>query len=499
VTGSGKTEVYIKLVERALELNLQTIVLVPEIILTPQTVQRFEEVFGENIALMHSQLSRSEKYNCYWDFYNGTKKILIGPRSALLVPSRNLGLIIVDEEQEDAFKQEQNPRYHAVELAEKMASLTSSLLVLGSATPRIETYYKAKSGEFELYEIASRFERDEMPKSTIIDLKMELRGGNTSPISLKLQEQLKTVLSNKKQALLFLNRRGMSTFVSCRDCGEVINCPNCLIPLVYHVNSRESKLNCHHCDHKALVPQSCPKCGSLRIKFFGAGIERIEQEIRKMFPEAKVRLIDSASAKNKGEYEKFYNELKSGAIDIAIGTQVLAKGLDIANIDLVGVISADTGLHMPHYRATEKVFQIISQVSGRSGRKHNAGETIIQSYWPETSAIINASEHDFVSFYNDEIENRRGFQYPPFGKIVRVIAENIDEKVAQQEMYKLAEKLRENKFVFLGPSPCFYQKLHNKFRYHIIIKIDKIPDQKLSEIYHQHDNLIWDADAINLL
>ena len=499
VTGSGKTEVYIKLTEEALKLGLQVIVLVPEIILTPQTVQRFEDVFGENIALMHSQLSRSEKYNCYWDFYNGTKKILIGPRSALMVPSSHLGLIIVDEEQEDAFKQEQNPRYHAVELATKIAALTGSLLVLGSATPRIETYFRAKSGEFNLFEIASRFERDEMPKSTIIDLKNEIRGGNLSPISLKLQEKIAQVLANKKQVLLFLNRRGMSTFVSCRDCGEVINCPNCLIPLVYHVNSYESKLNCHHCDHKAPVPSSCPKCGSNRIKFFGAGIERVASEIKKLYPGANIRLIDSASAKNKGEYEKFYNELKNGTIDIAIGTQILAKGLDIEGIDLVGIISADTGLHMPHYRATEKVFQIISQVSGRSGRKHNAGETIIQSYWPESSPIIHASNHDFINFYDEEISNRQLFNYPPFGKIVHVVSEHIDEKIAQGEIFKVAEKLREKKVIFIGPSPCFYQKLHSKFRYHIIIKTAALPDKNISQIYHEHDNIIWDIDAVNLL
>ncbi len=499
VTGSGKTEIYIKLVEEVLKENKQTIVLVPEIILTPQTVERFEKVFGDNIVIMHSHLSKSEKFNCYWDFYTNRKKILIGPRSALLVPSNNLGLIIVDEEQEDAFKQEQSPRYHAVDLAEKIAAETSALLVLGSATPRIESFYKSQTKEFDFFEIKGRFEKDEMPESVLIDLKNEIKGGNFSPISYRLQDEIKRTLENKKQVLLFLNRRGMATFISCRDCGEVITCPNCLIPLVYHVNQKSNILNCHHCDFKKEVPRVCPKCGSLRIKFFGAGIERIEQEIVKLFPTAKVKLIDSAIAKSKNDYLNFYNDFKSGAIDIAIGTQILAKGLDIEGIDLVGIISADTGLHMPHFRASEKVFQILNQVSGRSGRKHNRGLTIIQSYWPDSYPVLCAQDHNYFKFYEEEIKSREAFGYPPFGKIVRIVSENEREEIAQKEIFKVADELRKLDLKFIGPGPCFYSKLHNKFRYHIIIKLPHDDKTDFSDLAKKFQSLIWDADPVNLL
>ncbi len=442
ITGSGKTEIYIKVAREIINLGKQVIILVPEIMLTPQTVQRFEEVFGDKITMMHSGLSKSEKYNCYHNFYSGAKPIIIGPRSALLVPSPKIGLIIIDEEQEDSFKQEQKPRYHAVTLAEKIAEKIGALLLLGSATPRIESLYKAKIGEYKLLELKNRHNTDSLPSSELVDLRNEVKLGNFSPISELLQLKIKETLANKKQILLFLNRRGTATFVSCRDCGFISLCPNCSIPLIYYVNQRDQYLSCHHCGYQGIVPSTCPDCHGQRIKFFGAGIDKIVSEIERLFGGARIFKVDSTTITSKHDYEKFYEKFKNHEIDIIIGTQMIAKGLDIPNVDLVGIISADTGLNMPHYKANEKTFQILTQVSGRSGRRSNRGETILQTYWPDALPIKSALEHDVNRFYDHEIEERRELVYPPFCKIVRVVSENLDQKKALLEIEKLGTELK---------------------------------------------------------
>ena len=499
VTGSGKTEVYIKLAKEAIKLGKQVIVLVPEIVLTPQTVERFEEVFNQEVCLMHSGLSQSEKFNCYDQFYNGKKSIIVGPRSALLIPTKKLGLIIVDEEQEESYKQEQNPRYNAVDLAEVVAEKTNALLVLGTATPRIETFYKAKEGIFDLFEIKSRYQKLILPPAEVVDLKQEIQSGNLSPISEKLSLEITRVLKNKKQVLLFLNRRGASTYVSCRDCGDVINCPNCGIPLIYHIGDNTG-LRCHHCDFKTQVPKKCPNCQSFRIKYFGAGVEKIEQEIIKLFPKARVVRIDAEILDRKDKYEKFYQDFKNHKFDIVIGTQILAKGLDIPGIDLVGVISADVGLHMPYFRASEKTFRIITQVSGRSGRTHNVGKTIIQTYWPNSRAIRSASQHDYEQFYQEEIEHRKELGYPPFSHIIRVVSEHENQKTAQENIEKLSNDLEKLNLDFIGPGLCFFARLRGRWRYHIIIKL-KFKDQrlKLRNVYLNHPALVWDVDAYDML
>ncbi len=498
VTSSGKTELYIKASREIIDFGKQVIILVPEIMLTPQTVQRFEQVFGDKVALMHSGLSKSEKYNCYYDFYNGKKPIIIGPRSALLVPSEKIGLIIVDEEQEDSFKQEQNPRYHAVALAEQIAIKTGALLVLGSATPRIESLYKAKTGTYKLLKIKNRHNTNSLPSSKMVDLRNEVKLGNFSPISEALQEGISKTLAEKKQILLFLNRRGTATFVSCRDCGFISLCPNCSIPLVYYFNLRHQHLACHHCGHEETVPLSCPECQSYRIKFFGAGIDKIVSEIEKLFPKARIFKVDSTTINSKNDYENFYNKFKNNEVDIVIGTQMIAKGLDIPNVDLVGIISADTGLNMPHYKANEKTFQILTQVSGRSGRKENRGSTILQTYWPDALPIQSALNHDLNQFYENEIVQRENFNYPPFCKIVRIVSEHADKNKALAEIVKLEAILRQDNFIIIGPGACFYQKLHNKFRYHLMIKCDKI-DKEIVDLWKKFPNLIWDVEPTNLL
>jgi len=499
VTGSGKTEIYLKLVEKCLKDGKQAIILVPEIMLTPQIVGKFEECFPDQVTVMHSHLTEKDRFLAYDQFTAGDKQILIGPRSALLVPSNSLGLIIIDEEQEDAYKQEKSPRYHAITLAEEIAKKTGAYLLLGTATPRIESYYKTKSDLYDIFILNNRYHKLILPPAEVVDLREEIKKENYSPISIKMQSAISAVLKNKKQIILFLNRRGMSTFVSCRDCGFVVLCPKCDIPLVYHLNEKYNGLSCHHCDYTASIPTVCPECQSSKIKFFGAGIEKIESEIKKQFPKARVRVIEGKSIKNKNDLAKLHADLKNGKIDILIGTQILAKGLDLENIDMVGIISADVGMHMPHFRAMEKTFQIITQVSGRSGRKHNVGQTIIQTYWPESKAISLASQHDFNAFYKSEITDREELGYPPFCHLIRVVSEDANAQKAKKEIDSVAEKLKSEGIKFIGPGKCFFSKLHNRFRYHLIIKTKKWPETRIYSIFKSNPYLIWDAEPVDLL
>jgi len=499
VTGSGKTEIYLHLAKKTISLGKSVVMLVPEIVLTPQNIERFIEIFGNDVVLMHSGLSKSEKFHCYKSFYSGEKKIIIGPRSALLVPNENIGLIIIDEEQEDSYKQEQNPRYDAINLAEKLTEKLKALLILGSATPRIETYYKAKNSIYDLFVMSSRYNSLMLPVAEIIDLKNEIKKENFSPISEKLQESISHVLKKKEQALLFLNRRGMATFVSCRDCGFVVACDRCEIPMIHHLNQYGNYLICHHCEKKLPIPAKCPQCGSFRIKYFGSGVEKIELEIQRLFPKAKVKMVDAKVLQNHSQYEQFYRDFKGHKFDIVIGTQILAKGFDIPGVSLVGVISADVGLHMPHFRASEKIFRLITQVSGRSGRRQKLGQTIIQTYWPNSAAIKFAALHDFEGFYNLEIEKRLKKKYPPVSHIIRVLSEHTNQVAARSALDKLATQLEKHQIDFIGPGACFFQRLNNKFRYQIIIKIKKLPDKKISSLFSQFSALTWDVDAINLL
>lgn len=499
VTGSGKTEVYLHLAKKTIALRKSVILLVPEIILTPQNIKRFEEAFSQDVVLMHSGLSKSEKYHCYKLFNSGERKVIVGPRSALLVPNENVGLIIVDEEQEESYKQEQNPRYDAVTLAEVVADKTNALLVLGSATPRIETYHKAKSGIYELYKLSGRYNALTLPTAEIVDLKDEIKRENFSPISEKLQKALSYVLKKKEQAILFLNRRGMATFVSCRDCGFVASCSHCEVPLIQHLDQSGNYLICHHCDKKAPLPHICPDCGSLKIRYFGSGVEKIELEIKRLFPEARIKRIDSKVLRNHAEYEKFYRDFYDHKFDFVIGTQILAKGFDIPGVSLVGIISADVGLHIPHFRAAEKIFRLITQVSGRSGRRGKPGQTIIQTYWPNSAAIKFAAKHDFESFYAAEIEKRLEKNYPPKTHIIRVLSEDRVQNKAKQNIEKLASELNKHRIEHIGPGACFFQRLNNKFRYQIIIKVKILPDKNISSLFSHFPKLTWDVDALNLL
>ncbi|MFA5157848.1 MAG: primosomal protein N' [Patescibacteria group bacterium] len=499
VTGSGKTEIYLHLAKKTIELGKSVVLLVPEIVLTPQNIERFEQVFGQDVVLMHSGLSKSEKFSCYKSFSAGEKKIIVGPRSALLVPNERIGLIIIDEEQEESYKQEQNPRYDAVVLAEKMSQKLGALLVLGSATPRIETYYKAENGIYDLFKMSGRYNSLMLPVAETIDLKNEIKKENYSPISEKLQEAILRVLKKKEQALLFLNRRGMATFVSCRDCGFVVSCSNCEIPMIQHLDQSGNYLICHHCQKKLAVPAKCPDCGSIRIRYFGSGVEKIELEIKRLFPKARIKRVDAKVLHNHNEYEQFYEDFRDHKFDIVIGTQILAKGFDIPGVSLVGIISADVGLHMPHFRASEKIFRLITQVSGRSGRRQKLGQTIIQTYWPNSAAIKFAALHDFEGFYQAEIDKRLAKNYPPASHLIRVLSENKSESKAREDIRKLAVNLKEKGIEIIGPGPCFFGRLHNKYRYQIIIKSKNLPNKDISSLFSQFVSLTWDVDALNLL
>lgn len=498
VTGSGKTEIYLKLVAETLKKGKQVIALVPEIVLTPQTIARFEAAFPRETAIMHSGLSASEKYRCWHDYFSGNKKIIIGPRSALLIPTEKTGLIIVDEEQEDAYKQESTPRYHAVRLAQEIVSRLNIPLVLGTATPRVETFFRSQNGDINYFELKKRFGAESLPLAKIVDLKDEIKAGNNSVISRELQEKLSFVLGNNKQALLFLNRRGSSTFVSCRDCGYVVECANCSLPMVYHLNFKTGFLSCHHCESKSQVPEICPQCGSSKIKFFGAGIEKLFAEAKSLFPNAKIEKLE-ADGGSKNKYEEVYEKVLRKEIDFLIGTQLIAKGLDLPDVDLVGIVSADTGLHMPSYRANEKLFQLLTQVSGRSGRRENQGETIIQTYWPESFTVLTASKHDFSAFYSTEIENRKLFNYPPFCHLVRIVTEQPSNSKAVEMINNIAADLKRLGKNFIGPGCCFYSRLRGKYRHHLILKLDKLPDNDVLKLSESYPQVIFDVDPTNLL
>jgi len=600
VTGSGKTEIYLAAAKLAQSQNKQTILLVPEIAITAQVVKFFETAFGNRMAVYHSQLTEGQKLNIWQKCKNGEIDLIIGPRSALFMPLDRIGLLILDEEQDSSYKSDQTPRYHARMVAEKLAELSDATLILGSATPSIETFYKTQQGELRLLELKERyrsFERaqstvnraqspsqpspfqgegkgggtipappsvipaeagiqqqkniplsiysTEMPSVTIVDLRNEFHLGNKSVLSETLQKEINKVLENKRQTFLFMNRRGAATFILCRDCGHVELCPKCEIPLTLHLSSpisyklkAISYLLCHHCSTRYPSPVICPKCQSLNIRFFGTGTQKIEAEAKKLFPKAKISRLDlDTQTKPEIIYEKIKNA------DIVIGTQLIAKNWDLPRVDLVGIISADVGLNLPDFRSAENTFQTLTQVSGRAGRRENSGKVIIQTYNPENSIIQSAAKQDYVEFYNREIESRKKFNYPPFSHLIRLVISHEDQSQAKELAERIYSQL-ENSLTHsptLNPdvpicsatseagipisrsehrdskletslSVPFYSKLHNKFRFQIVIKSYKLSalrvyrleesetiSYKLKKILSEFSAASLDIDPISLL
>lgn len=488
VTGSGKTEVYLQLIDRCLNENKQAIVLVPEIALTPQTIERFSARFGKNIAVYHSRLSKKEKYEQWMRLYTGKADIVIGARSALFAPIKNLGLIIVDEEHEETYKSSSAPKYDAIEVAIKRAYLENCKVVLGSATPSIRSYYLAKKGYIKVLEIKNRIKNNPMPEIDIIDMREELSTGNNSMFSRVLINNMKNALNNKEQIILFLNRRGYSSFVSCRKCGEVIKCDRCDISMTYHAD--KNFLICHYCGKAHKMINKCPSCGSSLIKKFGIGTQQIEELVNNIFPKAKVKRMDFDTMKKKDSYEIMYRELKNHEIDILIGTQMIAKGLDLPDVTLVGVISADTSLNFPNYSSNEKTFQLITQVSGRAGRGNKKGKVIIQTYEPDNFVLKSIQLNNYELFMNNEIGLRKEFAYPPFVDLISVgtISRYEDKlnKVSMEKYLEFREATKEmvdkNKLLLYKPIPNNVYKVNNEYRINLFMKSAKSNSEELKKI-----------------
>lgn len=470
VTGSGKTEVYMRLVENSLNQGKSAIVLVPEISLTPQMIERFKGRFGEDVALFHSRLSDGERFDEWYRVKTGKAKLVIGARSALFLPVQDLGLIIIDEEHENTYKSEHNPKYHTREVSEFLCELKNCKLVLGSATPSIESYYKSLKGEYKLIEMKKRVNGNKMPKMQIVDMREELKNKNLSLFSKKLFDEIEKTLKNKKQVILFLNRRGYSTFISCRSCGYVFKCPECDVSMTYH---KSGYLICHYCGKAEKVSKVCPKCNSKYVKFFGAGTERVELEVKKYFKNAKVLRMDVDTTRHKNSHESIYNSFKNGEADILIGTQMVSKGLDFKNVTLVGVLAADMSLNLPDFRAAERTYQVITQVAGRAGRGEDEGTVIVQSYTPNHYSLKYAKEEDYEALFKEEINIRRLMENPPFVKILLINGSSKFEEKLKKFMYTLEHNLKElitEDFKLLGPVPCIITKLKENYRWQIIIK-----------------------------
>lgn len=502
VTGSGKTEVYMKLVERVLLEGKSAIILVPEIALTPQMIERFKGRFGVNVALFHSKLSDGERFDEWFRVKEGKAKVIVGARSAIFLPAKNLGLIIIDEEHENTYKSEQNPKYQTKEVAEYLSELKGCKVILGSATPSIETYYRALTGEMKLLELNSRVDNKSMPPMKVIDMRNELKGGNKSLFSRELFIAIQERLKRKEQIILFLNRRGFSTFVSCRSCGYVFKCDECDISMTYHKNGL---LICHYCGKTKREPRECPKCHSKYVKFFGAGTQRVEEEVKKYFNNAGILRMDVDTTRDKHSYERIYNTFKNGEADILIGTQMVSKGLDFKNVTLVGILAADMSINIPDYRAAERTFQIITQVAGRAGRGDKQGEVLIQTYTPQHYSLQYAVNYDYEGFYEKEFTVRAMMKYPPFGKLLLINGTSKKEELLKNFMHKITMMIKplvENclDIEILGPIPCMISKLKENYRWQIVIKgeFDSYFSKNIKEILYDENKNVYNDIRISM-
>jgi primosomal protein N' (replication factor Y) (superfamily II helicase) len=477
VTGSGKTEIYLQSIQEVIERGQEAIVLVPEISLTPQMVNRFKGRFGDLVAVLHSGLSAGEKYDEWRKIQRKEVKVAVGARSAIFAPFENLGIIIIDEEHETSYKQEEMPRYHAKDVAVERAKKYNCPVVLGSATPSLESFARAQKKVYHLLSLPNRMNNQTLPSVEIIDMREELRNGNRSMFSRKLFEMLKDRIEKGQQTVLFLNKRGHSSFVMCRDCGYVMNCPNCDISLTYHRVNEQMK--CHYCGYESHVPKQCPECSSDYIRYFGTGTQKVEDELGKILPEARVIRMDVDTTGRKGSHERLLTDFQNGKADILLGTQMIAKGLDFPNITLVGVLSADTMLHLPDFRASEKTFQLLTQVSGRAGRHQLPGEVIIQTYTPEHYSVELAGTQDYDLFYQREMMIRKTHHYPPFYylSLITVSHEHLMTVVSATE--KIVNYVRSQvskDAVILGPAASPIPRINNRYRYQCLIKYKREPN-----------------------
>jgi primosomal protein N' (replication factor Y) (superfamily II helicase) len=472
VTGSGKTEIYLSAIERVVARDREAIVLVPEISLTPQTIRRFRRRFPR-VAVLHSQLSDVERHRHWRSIADGEIQVVVGARSAVFAPARRLGLIVVDEEHETTFKQEETPRYHARDVAVKRAQLLGIPVMLGSATPSLESWHNAERGKYTRLTIARRVEDRPMPEVTLIDLRTEKppRGGVPTVLCATLREAMNEALGEGGQVMLLLNRRGYHTFILCPKCGHIAKCKACDVSLTFH---RERRLAiCHQCDAEHKPPDVCKACGYSRLHFGGVGTERLEREVKETFPGRVIRRMDGDTMRAGGGYEEVLGDFRSGKVEILLGTQMIAKGLDFPNVTLVGVVSADTALHLPDFRAAERTFQLLAQVAGRTGRGDRAGRVIVQTYTPEAAAVSRAVDHDYLGFVADELPHREASGYPPFARMARIVARGPVEQVVDEYLGRLANALvaaAPPGVRVIGPAPAPLTKIKHMFRYHLQLR-----------------------------
>lgn len=501
VTGSGKTQVYIRAAQECLEQGKTAIILVPEIVLTDQIVHRFVEVFGDEVVVFHSKITIHQRNNNWERLRRKDSHIIIGARSAIFAPAEDIGLIVLDEEHDHSYKQEDMVRYHARNVAQWRAQYHKCPLILGSATPSIVSYYHAQMGDYTLLEMGQRIFEQAMPQVTIVDMKEELLRGNYSVFSDDLRNLIQRTLDKKEQMIILLNRRGYSTFVMCRECGQPILCPHCQVSMVYH--QAQEELKCHYCDYHEPIPHTCPQCGSSKIKFFGSGTQKVEEELRRHFSGARIARLDQDVAAKKGNVEAILHGFAQGQYDILLGTQMVSKGHDFENVTAVGVLTADSVLNIPLYTAAERTFNLLTQTAGRAGRGHKPGQVVIQTYNPLNYAIIKSKAHDYVGFYQEEIENRRSLNYPPFGQMIHMVVRHKDEGKANQIAERIVEDLLmhvdKQTVDVLGPYDNTVKKIRDLYRISIMIRGRDLTAVKTyiqsSWIYKQED-LIIDVDPI---
>jgi primosomal protein N' (replication factor Y) (superfamily II helicase) len=486
VTGSGKTEIYLRAVAWCLRHGKTAIILVPEIALATQVVRRFIDRFPGRVAVLHSQLTDGERYDIWRSVGTGEVSVIVGPRSVLFTPVRDPGVIVIDEEHDASFKQDSEPRYHARAVAQKIAETYGVPLVLGSATPSVESMWRAKEGMYHLLELPERVapvrgsnlsQRLELPEVETVDLKDELRQGNSGMLSRSLKSAVQRSLSRGEQAILLLNRRGMSTIVMCRACAHRIECPNCDIPLVFHKDMHE--LVCHRCDYRMIPPDACPECGG-RLDYFGAGTQRVEDEVRRQFPDARVMRWDQDAVRRSGGYAAMLQRVEDGHVDIIVGTQMVSKGFDLPGVTTIGVVQADSMLYLPDFRSPERTFQLLTQVAGRAGRRGPGSVVVFQTYTPDHYAVLAASKHDYRQFYADEIVFREQFRFPPFFRLARFVVRKDTERDAAFEAEMLARDLarfaRANDIdmEMLGPTPAFVAKIRNQYQWQIVMRTKEL-------------------------
>jgi primosomal protein N' (replication factor Y) len=482
VTGSGKTEIYLQAIRTTLNRGHTAIVLVPEISLTPQTVERFKSRFADvqdAVAVLHSHLSEGERHDEWHKIHSGRARIVIGARSAIFAPLKNLGLIVVDEEHETTYKQEEAPRYHARDLAIVRAKIEKCVAVLGSATPSLESYHNAAIGKYRLITLTQRIDEKQMPLMRIVDLRQERRKGKSAAIlSEKLSQAIADRLEKREQTILFLNRRGFSTSLLCSNCGEARNCPNCSVALTFHRHPAVAgRLACHLCGHTAAVPKKCPACGQDALIYAGFGTEKVESTVSQIFPKAVVRRMDADSMTRKEAYRETLRNFRTGKIDILVGTQMIAKGLHFPNVTLVGIINADLALHLPDFRAGERTFQLLTQVAGRAGRGETSGEVFVQTYTPFSPSIQFARHHDFAGYFQQELEFRERCDFPPFKHAILITVRSAHEGRAKLSAETLKRRLKEalpQEFILGDATPAPLEKLQGQFRFHILVRGEAI-------------------------